>query len=391
MFSLKRAQKFRRLSSTDEDMEMLGYQRPEYQGAPPCYGEEPPPMKPHPPYFQYSPQLQQGPPIRKSSLSKFAASASKALEHDRCNGGEGVNSPAPSHTPMKDVATDVKNMKGVVTFMQKASVKSGLKERLRKIAEERLTIKQIFKRYVDQSTLHGFRYTCTNTYYVRRFLWACLMILGAVYFVIKLHEGILHYYSYPFSTLSTLEYVEGSMPFPAISFCTVNQFKVNQLANSSLRRLYLQDRLPLSRNWSEPDYDIPGDELKREMERVSLSIKDIFKECDWIRRDTSHPMVPHRNCSTANFTSFFSDSGELCFTLNSGQDNHPKLEVDHFGVLYGYEALFDFNNDDVIPFNDYTGIRVIVHDPKDLPVGKVGFLVSPGFKMFINMQRTEVR
>jgi len=292
---------------------------------------------------------------------------------------------------MKDTVTNMKNIAGAVSFMQRASLRAGLKDKLRKIAEERLTVRQIFKRYVDQSTLHGFRYTCTNTYYVQRFLWACLMILGAVYFVIKLHEGILHYYSYPFSTLSTLEYVEDSMPFPAISFCSVNQFKISQLKNSSLRRLYLQNRLPLARNWSEPDHDIPGDELKKEMERVSLSIKDIFKECDWIKRDTAHPQVPHRNCSAANYTSFFSDSGQLCFTLNSGQDNHPKLEVDHFGVQYGYEAMFDFNNDDVIPFNDYTGFRVIVHDPKDLPVGKVGFLVSPGFKVFVNMQRTEVR
>ena len=342
---------------------------------------------------------------QKPSLARFAASANKFIEKSEpeispttttttntTTKFEASFRKSPTSTPMKDAATNVKNANGAVAYLQKASLKSSLKNKLRQIARDRLTIKQIFRQYVDQSTLHGFRYTCSgDSYYVRRFLWACLMIMGAVYFIVKLKGGIIEYFSYPFSTLSTLEYVSDSMPFPAITFCSVNQFKLDRLRNSPLHRLYMEDRLPLLKNWTDPGFDIPGTELHDELVKVSLNIDDIFKECDWIRRDSDHPMIPHRNCSSRNFTTHFSETGQICFTLNSGKENHNKLEVENFGLKFGYEALFDFNNNDnVIPYSEYTGLHVIIHDQKEQPTGKVGFVISPGFKFFVNLQREEV-
>ena len=330
-------------------------------------------------------------PALDVSSTTIQASTPSTIRHPR-NGSSLPKGTETPTTPMRDAATKVKNAKGAVNYLQNASLKASLKDKLKAIARERLTIKQIFRQYVDESTLHGFRYTCSDTYYVRRFIWACLMIMGAVYFIVKLNGGIVEYFSYPFSTLSTLEYVSDTLSFPAITFCTVNQFRLDRLRKSPLlHRLYLEDRLPLQRNWSDPGFDIPGKELHDELMKVSLNINDIFKDCDWIRRDTSHPMIPHRHCSSKNFTTHFSETGQVCFTLNSGKENHTKLEVESFGLKFGYEAMFDFNNNDnVIPFEDYTGLHVIIHDQKDQPTGKVGFVISPGFKVFVKLQHEEV-
>ena len=271
----------------------------------------------------------------------------------------------------------------------RATVRAKLVEHLRKIAEERLTVRQIFARYVESSTLHGFRYSCSDTYYIRRFIWACLMILGAIYFIIKLKEGIIEYFDYPFSTLSTVDYVE-TLKFPAISFCAVNGFSISKIERSELSRLYKNNRLPLERDWQDPGYDIPGDKLRELIKQTSISIDTLFQDCEWIKRDTSHPDVPMNYCHSINFTSYFNNRGQLCYTLNSGKEGHRLLEVNHEGLIYGYELLFDLNITDAVKSFPYSGLEVIVHDQSETPVLNDGFIISPGFKTFVRMNTLEV-
>ena len=260
---------------------------------------------------------------------------------------------------------------------------------MRELAEKRLTMKQVFKRYVESSTLHGFRYTCMETYLVRRVLWACLMILGASYFILRLKEGLVMYYRYPFSTKATLSYAE-NLQFPAISFCPINQFQESKIKNSVLYKLQIDNMLPLGSNWSDPGYDIPGEQLVEEIIKTSLSIDDIFQECDFISRDTDHPETDPRNCTTKNFTSYISESGQICYTLNSGQIGHDMFQVDHEGLRYGFELLFDIRNNETISHHRYTGMQVIIHDQSEPPASSSGFVISPGFQSFVNMKKIQV-
>ena len=273
--------------------------------------------------------------------------------------------------------------------MNRTTVRIKLAEGLRKIAEERLTVTQIFTRYVESSTLHGFRYSCSETYYIRRFIWACLMILGAVYFIIKLKEGTMVYFEYPFNTKSTVEFVE-TLKFPAISICAVNGFSRSKIEGSKLEPLCVNNRLPLQKNWQDPGYDIPGVEFVNLMNQTSISIDTLFKECEWIKRDTSHPDVPMNFCHAVNFTSYFNNRGQLCYTLNSGKEGYRLLSVNHEGLIYGYELLFDLNVVDAVKSFSYSGIEVIVHDQSESPAMKNGFLISPGFKTFVRMATHEV-
>ncbi|XP_066921372.1 acid-sensing ion channel 2-like [Clytia hemisphaerica] len=263
-----------------------------------------------------------------------------------------------------------------------------LKERMAKLVAERLTIKQIFKRYVETSTLHGFCYVCTETFIVRRVIWALLMIFGAVYFLVKLNDGVHRYFTYPISTLSNTIFVP-NLIFPAISFCPVNPYKLENFNTSILHKIQETSGLPLFSNWTNPGYDVSGQDLHDAIYAHAYDIDELAPDCDYIKQDTDHPMRAHRDCGPHNFTRYISQHGELCFTINSGHEDHPILNVNHNGIGYGYELLFDLNLPGSVLMEAFSGIRVILHDQNETPVFQTGFLLAPGFKSFIQMQRTE--
>lgn len=209
--------------------------------------------------------------------------------------------------------------------------KSNFKKKMRRLSKNRLTLRQVFLRYADTSTLHGFRFCCTNTYTARRVFWAALMIIGSVYFIIKLRDGLYRYYDYPFSTKTTTQYAD-NLTFPAISFCPINPFNRSKIQTSSvLERLFTENRFPIHNNWSRPDYDVPGSDLVESVWNTSFLIEDLFKDCDYIQKDTDNPNVRPRPCSHRNFTTYISKKGQLCFTLNSHQAGHEVLQVTDAG------------------------------------------------------------
>ena len=281
---------------------------------------------------------------------------------------------------------------GVLKDKAKESIsikqKLALKERMAKLVAERLTIKQIFKRYVETSTLHGFCYVCSDTFLIRRAMWAILMILGAVYFLIKLHDGINRYLTYPFTTLASMEYVP-NLILPAMTFCPLNPFKLDGFNDSILYKIQQVSGLPISSNWTDPGFDVSGDELRQAILDNSYDIHELVHDCDWVSQDTDHPSIDARDCGPHNFTKYISERGEVCFTVNAG-GNQTLLNVDHSGLGYGYELLFDLNAPGSILSKLYNGVRIILHDQSEPPINNEGFILTPGFKSFVKMERTEV-
>lgn len=281
---------------------------------------------------------------------------------------------------------------GLMKDTTRANIRNrlALKERMAKLVAERLTVKQIFKRYVETSTLHGFCYVFSDTFMIRRALWAILMILGAVYFLIKLNDGIIKYFSYPFSTLASMEYVD-NLIFPAMSFCPINPYMLYNFNQSVLHKLQQSNGLPLFSNLTDPGYDIDGQQLHDAILNSTHDIADLAQECDWVRQDTDHPEITFRDCGPHNLTKYISERGEVCFTLNSGKEGHPLLNVDRSGLNQGYELLFDLNAPGSIITHSYNGMRVILHDQAEPPTSGTGFVLTPGFKSFVRMERTEVK
>lgn len=307
-----------------------------------------------------------------------------------------VTSAFPKMKNLGDVTAALRGTnKAVKLFRQNAeerikmNAREKLKERMRLLVQERLSVRQIFRKYVESSTLHGFVYTCSHTFFIRRFIWACLMILGAIYFLLKFYDAIILYVQFPFSTQSTLEYVD-KLQLPAISFCTINQFRYSKLQNSSIKRLIENKWLPLGNNWRYPGFDVSGEQLAKDLIHTSITMEEIFAECDFIRRDTDNPGVLPRRCGVENFTTYISERGQLCYTLNSGKPGHHLLEVDQEGLNCGYELVVDVKNEEVLKIFDYTGLQIIIHDPAEPPVSSNGFFITPGSKSYVRLTKAEV-
>ena len=271
-----------------------------------------------------------------------------------------------------------------------AVVTKMLAEKLQKIQFKRLTLKQIFKRYVESSTLHGFRYSCSDMFILRRLIWGLLMVLGAIYFIVKLKQGITEYLSHPFSSIATIESVD-SLEFPVVSFCLINSLNISKVKSSTLNVLYKQNRLPIYSNWSDPEFDISGEKLYSLLQNSSFNIDDALESCNWILQQTANPNSAPFICDSSNFTQFINKNGQLCFEFNRPVEGGEVLSVDKKGLNYGFDALFNLHANDALNTLPLAGIQVMVHHYEEPSIQSNEFIASAGYKTFASLTKVEVR
>ena len=271
---------------------------------------------------------------------------------------------------------------------RRAGMKARLARRMEKIAEDRMTIKQIFNRYVDNSTLHGFRFIFMDTYYVRRFLWLALTCSMACLFFMELEKSIKLFYQYPFTTLSTIEYVP-ELKFPAISLCMLNNYQVTKINKSKLKPLYDRGLFPFHGEPFSPGFDMSGEELLKTIKASSQDLDFIFKGCEWKSRDTAKTGKPNL-CGSMNFTRYSNLEGQTCFTFNSGI-NTKALTLNETGLNMAFKLELDLHVKDSVQSLEEVGVNIIIHDQDETPLHHAGFIVSPGFQTFVEMKVKKVR
>lgn len=272
---------------------------------------------------------------------------------------------------------------------REAGMKARLARRMEKILDERMTVKQIFNRYVDNSTLHGFRYVFMNTYAVRRFLWLILLLAFASIFLNELKNSILLFYEYPFTTTSTIEYVP-ELKFPAISICNLNQFDESFIENSKLKQLYDKGVLPFEASSSEAiRNDINGNEFFQTLDKASQRLEKLFQSCEWKSRDTAKTGSPNI-CSVKNFTVYHNLYGQKCFIFNSGE-LQPVLHLNETGLNMALKIEFDLKTNESLRGLQEFGLKIVVHDQEETPLQQAGFVVSPGFQSFVELKVRKVR
>ena len=270
---------------------------------------------------------------------------------------------------------------------RRAGMKARLARRMEKIAEDRMTIKQIFNRYVDNSTLHGFRFIFMDTFYVRRFLWLALTCGMACLFFMELEKSIKLFYQYPFTTLSTIEYVP-ELKFPAISLCMLNNYQVTKINKSKVKGLYDRGLFPFHEPFN-PEFEMSGEELIETIKSTSQDLDFIFKGCEWKSRDTAKTGQPNL-CGTMNFTRYSNLEGQTCFTFNSGQ-KAPALTLNETGLNMAFKLELDLHVKDSVQSLQEVGVNIIIHNQDETPLHHAGFIVSPGFQTFVEMKVKKVR
>ena len=270
---------------------------------------------------------------------------------------------------------------------RRAGMKARLARRMEKIAEDRMTIKQIFNRYVDNSTLHGFRFIFMDTFYVRRFLWLALTCGMACLFFMELEKSIKLFYQYPFTTLSTIEYVP-ELKFPAISLCMLNNYQVTKIQKSKVKGLYDKGLFPLHGEPFDPGFDMSGEEFIETIKSTSQDLDFIFKGCEWKSRDTAKTGQPNL-CGTMNFTRYSNLEGQTCFTFNSGE-KASALTLNETGLNMAFKLELDLHVKDSVQSLQEVGVNIIIHNQDETPLHHAGFIVSPGFQTFVEMKVKKV-
>jgi len=261
---------------------------------------------------------------------------------------------------------------------RRAGMKARLVRRVNKIVEDRLTAKQIFSRFTKESTLHGFRFIFTKTFYIRRFIWFVITITMAAMFLKELTDSIKLYFQHPFSTTSTIEYVD-RLTFPAISFCNLNDFRLSKINGTKLGDVYLNNK----RKYTKSSYDMDGKTLAKRMDESSHNVSDMFMNCIWeYSRVAAGAEVP---CSSKNFTTFYGFNGQKCYTFNPGAYGHRLLTLNETGLFHAFEMQLDLETHEYLKDVQEGGVRVYIHDQNETPFSSAGFAVSPGFKTFVSL------
>eukprot|EP00795_Rhopilema_esculentum_P012210 gene12210-2837_t len=270
---------------------------------------------------------------------------------------------------------------------RRAGMKARLVRRVNKIVEDRLTAKQIFARFTKESTLHGFRFIFTKTFYIRRFIWFVITITMAAMFLKELTDSINLYFQHPFSTTSTIEYVN-RLTFPAISFCNLNDFRFSKINGSDLQDVFMHEKgkFYLHRNSS---FDLDGKKLGERLEDASHRITDMFMKCVWLFSQTAAGQpVP---CNYTNITTYYGLNGQTCYTFNPGDRGHRLLTLNETGLFHAFELQLDLETHEYLKDIQEGGVRVHIHDQNETPFSSAGFAVPPGFKTFVslNVQKIE--
>ncbi len=264
---------------------------------------------------------------------------------------------------------------------RRAGMKARLVQRVNKIVEDRLTAKQIFSRFTKESTLHGFRFIFTKTFYIRRFIWFVITVIMAGMFLKELKDSITLYFNHPFSTTSTIEYKDW-LTFPAISFCNLNDLRFSKINGTKLGEVFLSNnrRYKFDENRTG---DIDGETLARKMREASHRIEDMFMNCIWEFSDTAANRATP--CNYTNMTTYYNTNGQTCYTFNSGKPGHPLLTLNETGLFHGFEIQIDLETHEYMRDIQEGGIRVYIHDQEETPFSSAGFAVPPGFKTFVSL------
>ena len=313
----------------------------------------------------------------------------KATETEQTNGNaeEAKDSPESETKAEPNVTLNPAFKNAALERFRRAGMKARLVRRVNKIVEDRLTAKQIFTRFTKESTLHGFRFIFTKTFYIRRFIWFVITVTMAAMFLKELTDSINLYFQHPFSTTSTIEY-KNNLTFPAISFCNLNDFRFSKINGTNLGKVFLADKRKRNLKRKNLNFDMDGETLAKQLREASHHIEDMFMKCIWEYSNTAAGNAV--NCSYTNITTFYGINGQTCYTFNSGLAGHPLLKLNETGLFHAFELQLDLETHEYLKDIQEGGVRVYIHDQEETPFSSAGFAVPPGFKTFVSLSVQEV-
>ena len=186
----------------------------------------------------------------------------------------------------------------------------------------------------------------------------------------KLYESTTHFFSYPFSTTTTIKYEE-EMLFPAVSLCNLNDMRMSVMNGTKLHKAIVNRGNILA---------LDGKEYTETLRKANHRLEDMLKVCN----------IEGKPCYVKNFTQFNHNQGDRCFTFNSGHPGHKLIKVNNTGLKHSLEMVIDIEHHDYYPDTQHSGIHLILHGQDETPVKMQGIMLSTGFATYIKVTKRKV-
>lgn len=251
-----------------------------------------------------------------------------------------------------------------------------------------------FKDFQGDTTLHGFKYVFNSqSDFIRRILWACILLGMFAAFGGTLVESLVKYYKYETYTSTNIKRVT-QHNMPAITMCNMNTVSKTLLEATypalvdSLQAFFLEAQgveVPpnLTHAFSADHFAQLGNVTFMDFMSLTYPIEDIFLKCK----------LGNNNIPCADYLHPIHTKDGTCYTFHSHDfvKKNKSIKAYQAGSSYGVSFLIDVHPDDYILTSSLGhGIKIQINDPEVYPYLDTNtIVVSPGKETFISFHKTE--
>ena len=281
---------------------------------------------------------------------------------------------------------------------------------------------EMWREFVDNTTMHGIRYVFMKRHVVIRLLWLVLLLSSGGYYIFTVYRAFNKYYNRPISTVLSRKNLK-EMDFPAVTICPLNLFARSKIFMTDDNPLFTSSGLNISscavtaevRGHRPCGLSLlcccaPIDEKEalilpsctRQYRQDLLavmqtsghhpSIEEFYRyfsqnisefagtKCTFGWQETK--------CSAKDFVPMVTPWG-MCYTFNSGIDGTVK-SVNTAGVSSGLSVILDTQTHEYIQGKYSEGFKVLIHGQGEYFDEWEGINVGPGQHALIAVSQKRV-
>ena len=285
------------------------------------------------------------------------------------------------------------------------------------------TSAEMWREFVDNTTLHGIRYVFMKRHVLIRLLWLVLLLSSGAYYIFTVYRAFNKYYNRPISTVLSRKNLK-EMDFPAVTICPLNLFARSKILMTDDNPLFASSGLNISSCavTSEVRGHRPcGLSLLCCCAPISEEEALVFPNCTkQYRQDLLAVLqaLGHQpnmeeiyryysqnisefarslctfgwqetECSANDFVPTVTEWG-MCYTFNSGVNGKVK-SVDTAGVSSGLTVILDTQTHEYTQGKYSEGFKVLIHGQGEYIDEWEGINVGPGQHAFIALSQKRVR
>jgi len=271
--------------------------------------------------------------------------------------------------------------------------------------------------FLNETTLHGARFLTHENKKIR-FIWGIFLAGAFGLSCYAIYELSQEYLGRPFTTTITRER-KNELDFPAVTICNLNKISKSSYAkatrastasetNSTDEQLNKAIQMTMAIMQSP---DIKNLSNKTQIFFKNMNESEFYHKEDnttlRLAKDYSHTiegmlslgwMTPclwqGEPCAADNFTSFVGMKVGQCFTFNSGDTGHPKLNSSIPGPYNGLKLRLNLESEDHVSELNSTmsGFKISLQHQNDYPlVEEFGFALQPGTHTYAAVRMKKVR